>query len=313
MLETLQKFNTPPAKDARELHAHFSGSYFSIRLGLALTAFAFPLLLYFIGRGVYGIGLQPSMSAYFWAADATHCASFPLRTVFVGILIAIAAALHFYKGLTDLENWLLNFAAIFALVVALVPENLEYALSSSEPPPPQRIMELYSACPAVDAWAKGQALAKAAGIAVPYHYSSAVLMFVCLFFVALLCACKSLEYLPDNAPLTEGAFKKLYRWTAWSMVIYGGVLGVLVFLNRKEPGSLVFWLEAGEVWIFAFYWAVKTWELSLSKLEKDPPAAVAEASRKSRSGSGLDRVTQQATAEEAPDVALHGDRRDGRE
>ena len=286
MLQTIRRLNTPPPRDPRALHAHFSGSYFSIRLGLALLAFAFPIVLYGIGKGAYGIGIQPSMSAYFWAADATHCASFPLRTLFVGILIAIAAALYFYKGLTDLENWLLNLAAVFALVVALVPENLEYRLHDSDAPLPQRIAELYAACPAVDAWAKGQALAKASGGAFPYHYVSAVSMFACLFFVALLCAGKSLQYLPENAPLGEEGFRTTYRWTAWSMAIYGLAMGAWVFVRRENPGQLVFCLEAGEIWIFAFYWGVKTWELSLSKLEKDPPAAVAQAIDKERAAGG---------------------------
>jgi hypothetical protein len=38
-----------------------------------------------------------------------------------------------------------------------------------------------------------------------------------------------------------------------------------------------FWLEAGEIWIFAAYWALKSYEMSLTKLESDPGVAVGHA------------------------------------
>src|SRR5688500_17264056 len=104
--------NTPPPPQARALWQHFSDTYLSIRLGLAVLAFGFPILLWAWGHFIHGLPLQPSMSAYFWAADPTHCASFPMRSIFVGVLIAIAACLYLYKGLTTLENYLLNGAAV---------------------------------------------------------------------------------------------------------------------------------------------------------------------------------------------------------
>jgi hypothetical protein len=291
MLQRLAKLNEAPPKDPRALHAHFSGAYFSLRIGLALLAFVFPLLLYFWGSGVHDIGIQPSMSAYFWAADPTHCASFPMRTIFVGVLIAIAAALWFYKGLTDLENGLLNLAAVFALVVAMVPENLEVKRTAADPIPP-RVEQLYASCPAVATWAQRQdEFKKQHDIrAWPYHYVSAVLMFVCLFFVMLRCACKSLEYLPKTARVRPKTFKWIYQAVAWSMVGYAVVLGALIYVFRDRTSNLIFCLEAGEIWIFAFYWAIKTWELSLSKLEADPPMAVQHA--KENADSGMAPVSQ---------------------
>lgn len=41
--------NTPPPADAQVLWRHFSETYFSLRLGLAVLAFAFPAVLYFWG------------------------------------------------------------------------------------------------------------------------------------------------------------------------------------------------------------------------------------------------------------------------
>ncbi|MDR7149821.1 hypothetical protein J2W49_001776 [Hydrogenophaga palleronii] len=75
--------NEPPPPDAHDLWRHFSETYFSLRLGLAVLAFAFPAVLYFWGRFVHDLPLQPSMSAYFFAARATaeagamQCAASP--------------------------------------------------------------------------------------------------------------------------------------------------------------------------------------------------------------------------------------------
>ena len=59
--------NAPPT-DSRELFKHFSDTYFSLRTVLAGLAFAMPFILYFYGKWRHGLDLQPSMSAYFWAA-----------------------------------------------------------------------------------------------------------------------------------------------------------------------------------------------------------------------------------------------------
>ncbi|MGD8309207.1 MAG: hypothetical protein PVG98_07155, partial [Chromatiales bacterium] len=116
--------NTPPPRDSRELSKHFSDTYFALRSGLALLAFAMPFVLYLYGRFRHGLDLQPSMSAYFWAAGNGQCATFPMRTIFVGFLFAIGVGLYVYKGLTPLENTVLNAAAICAALVAIYPEGL---------------------------------------------------------------------------------------------------------------------------------------------------------------------------------------------
>src|SRR4051812_17674180 len=104
--------NVPPPKDLKALWKNFADTYFSLRTGLAVLAFAMPIVLYGYGRLRHGLDLQPSMSRYFWAAAmADQCAAFPMRTVFVGFLVAIGVGLYLYKGLTRLENSLLNVAA----------------------------------------------------------------------------------------------------------------------------------------------------------------------------------------------------------
>jgi hypothetical protein len=137
--------NNPPPTDSRELWRHFSDTYFSLRMGLALLAFAMPFVLYLYGKFIHGLELQPSMSAYFWAAANGQCATFPMRTIFVGFLFAIGVGLYVYKGLTPLENSLLNAAAVCAALVAIYPERL----SSAEAAGDQRVAQLFNSCPAV--------------------------------------------------------------------------------------------------------------------------------------------------------------------
>ncbi len=79
--------NTPPPSPD-ELRQHFSATYFPLRLALAALAFVFPVFLYLWAKLVHGLPLQPSMSAYFFAADATQCADFPMRTFFAAGLRA---------------------------------------------------------------------------------------------------------------------------------------------------------------------------------------------------------------------------------
>ena len=165
--------NQPPPADAQALWRHFSETYFSLRFGLAVLAFAFPAFLYFWGRFVHDLPLQPSMSAYFFAARASaetgaaQCAEFPMRTFFVGGLCAIAAGLHLYKGLTRRENTLLNTAAICALLVAVYPERITGKDLSGD----DRVMQLVKDCPAVLDWAGRQP-------DLPIHFAAAAALFV---------------------------------------------------------------------------------------------------------------------------------------
>ncbi|TFZ05426.1 hypothetical protein EZ313_01780 [Ramlibacter henchirensis] len=265
-LQRVEALNTPPAPDTRELWQHLSGTYFSLRLALAVTAFLLPILLYGWGRFYHGLDLQPSMSAYFWAAGKAHCASFPTRTLFIGGLVAIALALYAYKGLTPLENLLLNAAAAFGAVVASVPERLPVPVKAEDLSAHYR--RLYDTCPAIREWAYTQQWP------IPVHYIAAVLLFACLFFVALKCACKSLQYLPPDSPIGAVTFRRLYQGIAWAMPAVGGLFFVLIKFAGEEPHTYAFWLEATEIWLFSAYWWLKTYELRLSQVEKDPEAAV---------------------------------------
>lgn len=254
--------NTPPQKISSELWKHFSDTYFSLRVGLALLTFAMPLMLYLCGKLFYGLDLQASMSAYFWAAGSGQCATFPMRTIFVGLLCAIGAGLYAYKGLTPRENTLLNVAAVCAMLVAIFPERPSLAEAVIDP----RMARLFEICPAVQEWAKNPP--------PPIHYIAAVLLFLLLAVVAWSCADKSLEYLP--AGRDPERFKRCYKAIAIAMGVFPFLGFALAFLLHAWSDR-TFFIEAAGVWTFGTYWILKTYELSLSRLESDPVAALGHA------------------------------------
>jgi len=257
--------NTPPPTDSRELWRHFSDTYFSLRMGLALLAFAMPFVLYLDGRFIHGLELQRSMSAYFWAAAEGQCATFPMRTIFVGFLFAIGVGLYVYKGLTPLENSLLNAAAVCAALVAIYPERLSSAEAASD----QRMAQLFNSCPAVKAWAELSSL--------PIHYMAAVILFVLLAIIAWFCANKSLKYLPVGHD--PARFRHTYRSIAIAMILFP-LAGFAVAFLFGVASDAVFFIEAAGILTFGVYWAVKSRELALSRLEKDPDDAIQHAAQR---------------------------------
>lgn len=259
--------NTPPPRDSRELSRHFSETYFALRSGLVLLALAMPFVLYLYGKFRHGLDLQPSMSAYFWAATKEQCATFPMRTIFVGFLFAIGVGLYVYKGLTPLENTLLNAAAVCASLVAIYPERLTVAEAAGD----QRVAQLFESCPAVKEWAMLPSL--------PIHYMAAVILFVLLAIVAWFCANKSLEYLPVGHD--PARFRRTYRGIAIAMILFP-VSGLALAFLFGAADDKVFFIEAAGVLTFGVYWAVKSRELALSRLERDPVEAIRYAEQRQK-------------------------------
>ena len=95
--------NTPPQRESRALGNHFSKTYMSLRTGLFMLAFTMPFVLNLYGKFRHGLDFQPSMSAYFWAATQDQCATFPMRTIFVGYLFAIGVGLDVHQ-ITDADH-----------------------------------------------------------------------------------------------------------------------------------------------------------------------------------------------------------------
>jgi hypothetical protein len=228
----------------KPITAHVLATYTSLRLGLYVLAVAFPIILVLYGW-TRGIEIQPSLSAYYFAGIGDRCVLFPTRAVLVGMLCAIAVGLYLYKGFTTLENLLLNAAAVFGLLVAIVPEGL--------------------AEPQIDACQILKLIAANQGWGPVVHFGAAIAMFICLGLVARYCACKTLTYLPPRHKDKESSFRARYRVIAYSMFAIGPIALVLEYVFGWYYTVIV--VEAAGIWVFAWYWREKSRELALSHAE----------------------------------------------
>ena len=95
----------------RLFEAQAARSYLYLSLGIGLIAIIMPLLLMWMG----GYQIHDSMSSYY-TMDVRSS-----RDIFVGCLCAIGVFLVLFHGLSRLENWLLNFAGMAIILVALIP------------------------------------------------------------------------------------------------------------------------------------------------------------------------------------------------
>jgi hypothetical protein len=239
MLERLKRFYDPQPLTPAQLRDHIYSTYFHLRVGLCVIAFAFPILLLVIGWW-HSIHPQGSMSAYYFAfsPEDSNLRVFPGRVLFVGILFALGVALYLYKGLTIFENVMLNFAGFFALVAALFP---------MQPP-------LYC---------KDQ-LGPNCGTPIPYvHEAAGFVVFGCLIAVAWHSADRSAL---DSR--TKNLFPKLYKTIA-ALMFFLPATAVVMAAGFGIKNTWLFIVEGLILWTFAAYWGVRTWELHLSGVEKE--------------------------------------------
>src|SRR5262245_7840908 len=100
------------------MQEHIFSTYITLRWGLALIAFLFPVVLIAIGYFDKVAPVPGSFSDYYWATGTER---YLARIAFVGLLFALASGLYLYKGFTRRENVVLNVAAMFAVLVAFFP------------------------------------------------------------------------------------------------------------------------------------------------------------------------------------------------
>jgi hypothetical protein len=204
---------------------HIFGTYNWLRFGTAIIAFAFPLLLWVWGRW-YGLHLQGSMSAYYWASIQGDP---PVRIWFVGIIFALGSFLFLYKGYTISEDLVLDGAAVLLILVALFPMS----------------------------WKCGSELGYCQR---PYlHSGFATAFFACIVYVAVFESGKTLD-----ETVGEGPLRQIYRIAYWvtraSLVIFP-VAAIISHLLTRNWDTLTFSLELAGIWAFAAFWLVKSFEL----------------------------------------------------
>lgn len=206
------------------LRDHILKTYSFLRIGTALIGILFPLVLWWVGLLV-GVELQGSISDYYHT---------PMRNVFVGSLFAVGMLLYFYKGVTNEENIALNFAGVFAVLVALLPTAA----------PPDLKCETFTA---------------------PYwHGTSAILFFIAIAYVCLCRASDTLGYIRSDKQ--QIFYKRLYKVIGCLMILLPLASAFLLYLFN-EPNSVVYVVELMGVLVFSTYWIVKTLEVKQSQID----------------------------------------------
>ena len=219
-------------KSAGELQEHMLGTYFGLRVGLAVIGILLPLIVLIAGGVLHGVGLESSISQYYHSKGLSYLTT---RDFFVGGLFAAGACLYLYKGFSSKENVALNLAGAFATFVALLP----------------------TAGPTSDG-----------GLVSKLHGFSAVLFFLCIAYVSLFRARDTLPLL--LSPAKQRWYTRAYLLTGALMVL--SPLAAVALSFALEPTSqfrtLKFWVETFAVWTFAAYWLIKTKEMRQTKAEK---------------------------------------------
>lgn len=221
----------PPTKEAAILES-ISASYFQLRLGLAVLAFALPILLW-LGAG--HDHLQGSISAYYHysAVGDLRYGAGTVRDVLVGILCAAGAALYFYKGYSWQENLALNIAGIAAILLALAPMDWPHA-----PLAQKSFLSLV-------------------------HSGAAVVFFLGIAFVCLFRSGDTLELIEEGD--RRRRFKRLYALFGTLMIVLPLTAVLLNYLMPVEAESnrLIFTIEVVAIYVFAFFWVAKSREIAL--------------------------------------------------
>jgi hypothetical protein len=229
--ELIVEADTEPRNRERgnsKLLEHIYDSYNWLRIGLAVTALAFPILLWTLGKFVFGLPLQDSMSAYYWATPdgASPGGDPPLRVLFVGLIFAIGSFLFLYKGYSLLEELALDAAAIFLILVALVP----------------KCGSGVGQCPSWSVW----------------HGRFAILFFILIALVAIWDS--FFGWREAQASTYLGPYRFWYGVAGTGMIALPvGAIVVHYFLGRAD--TLTFWLELAGICGFVIYWSFKTREL----------------------------------------------------
>ena len=210
--------------DDQKLSDHVFDTYLSLRFGMALIAFIFPLTVVAVGWFVdQRLPIQNSLSAYYWASNSGFNQA---RIPFVGGLFAVGAFLYLYKGFTEKENYALNAAALFAIGVASFPMKWT--------------------CDGCGGWTP--------------HGFCAIGLFACLVYVVWFRSSDTLPYLPPGE--SPKKFARWYALIGLFMAASPLIALVTNWVFGEK--WFVILVETLGVWAFAAYWYGKSKELKLS-------------------------------------------------
>jgi hypothetical protein len=221
---------------SEELRRHMLATYYYLRWIQVSLAIALPIFLVVVGQ-LLGVGLLGSMSAYYHSHPL-------LRDVFVGTLCAIGVSLILYRGYSIREDWALNFAGMFSILVALFPMELECG-DTCQP--------------------------------VTMHGFSAFLFFGLAAYVCVFLAKDTLKLVPNERQRQR--YANAYNLLGVLMIAIPVGIYVIFAANvfssnqlaaeqiRRAPNYGILAAEAVAFWIFGAYWIVKSIEIRTTHSE----------------------------------------------
>lgn len=223
---------TEPTNDV--LTEQMVETYLSLRKCMGYIAFCFPfffLVWTWVRCRQWTPG--PSISGYYYSPDSY------VRDVFVGVLCIQGVCLALYRGYSIWEDWLFNFAGLFAIGIALFPTD------PSQAPCPDVSTSLSSAA--------GESLATDK---FSIHGFCAVSFFALIAITIIFQARESVPKIEDER--RRNRYEKIYFCYAGAMIVVP--LAAWAILTLSSASYLVFGVEAVAIWLFAFYWRTKSKE-----------------------------------------------------
>lgn len=215
----------------KDLNDQMAKTYRALRLGLALLAFALPLVLPIGGYLKVGEGLAGSLSAYYHAGGEGFGQGV-MRNEFVGVLFAVSVLLFAYQGYSKLEDYALNLAGVLAVGVALFPTALDKESGGS----------LFS-----------------------LHGAFAILFFFCIGYVCIWRAGDTLPLITDTT--LRDRYRRTYKVLGWSMVAFPVAAWVFISLSPLRT-SAIYFIELAGIYVFAVYWVVKSREAAKTRMDE---------------------------------------------
>lgn len=194
-------------------------SYLSLRKAVGVLGVALPVVLALGGVGIFGEGLQRSISAYYYTG---------MRDVLVGTLCAIGVFLWSYKGPEPRDDRVGDLACVGAVGAALFP-----TVPPLDPAPLDRIV---------------------AG----FHFGFAALFFLALAYFSLVLFTKTHpDRPPTPRKLQRNVVYRVCGWLILAALALVALYLLVPGAERFDGLNPIFWLEAVAVEAFGVSWLVK--------------------------------------------------------
>ena len=195
-------------------------SYLQLRKAIGALGLALPFVLAFGAWLIFRLGVQSSISYYYWTG---------MRDVLVGTLFAIGFFLFSYQGYARADNVAGNLACAFAVGVALFPTT---------PDPP---------------------VSQAARIVGYVHFAFATLFFATLIYFCLVLFTKTRKRgRPTRQKLIRNGIYRGCGYLMAACILATFLYSVVPSLRMLLfPFSPIYWLEAIAIIAFGVSWLVK--------------------------------------------------------